>query len=68
MHKLLNCRRSLIAAFSIGCLTYLGVQTPASIPSLAQAIALICMGVAGANSYQGSIEAKVKSGVQDAKV
>lgn len=48
--KIMSCRRSLIAAFGITCLTaialYNGTDTSVS-------IAAIAMGVAGANAYQG---------------
>ena len=67
MDKILNCRRSLIAIFAICCLTALGFISPPALPQIAQSIALICMGVAGANSYQGNVEAKAKKETDDGK-
>lgn len=66
-HPILTCRRSLIAILAMGCLTALGYINPTATSACAQAIAMVAIGLAGSNAYQGSIEAKIKQGVQDAK-
>lgn len=47
--KLLDCRRSKIALTAIAALTYLGYSKGLDVSS---AIALVAVGVAGANAYQ----------------
>lgn len=58
MRKILNCRRSMIALFSILCLTVLGVVQGIDVSF---AIAGIVASIAGANSYQGAAERKYSS-------
>jgi len=53
--KILQCRRSLIAVFSIACLTYLGVERGIDVSI---AIAGIVAAVCGANSYENVGRAK----------
>ncbi len=55
MKKLFSCRRSLIALFSIACLTLLGYSRGIDVSI---AIAGIVASVAGANSYQRSVEVR----------
>lgn len=57
MKKLFSCRRSLIALFSIACLTFLGYSRGIDV---SLAIAGIVASVAGANSYQRAVEARVQ--------
>ncbi len=49
MKKLFNCRRTVVALFSIACLTYLGVDKGIDVSI---AIAGIVAAVCGANSYE----------------
>jgi hypothetical protein len=49
-HPILKCRRSIIAIFAIGCLTYLGLKNGTDV---SVAIAGIVAAVAGSNAYQG---------------
>lgn len=53
MRKILTCRRSVIAIFGIGCLTWLGLAKGIDISGIAMAISTIVASVAAANAYQG---------------
>lgn len=55
MKKFFGCRRSIIAVFSIACLTYLGVSRGIDVSI---AIAGIVAAVSGANSYENSTAIK----------
>lgn len=50
MLPILKCRRSIVAIIAIGCLTALGMSKGLDVSS---AIAMVAMGVAGANSAEG---------------
>jgi len=63
MLKILKCRRSVIALFSITCLTYLGIRNGTDV---SLAITGIVTAVAGANSWQAIKEPKVKKEVENA--
>lgn len=58
MKKILNCRRSLIALFSISCLTAVGIVQGIDVSF---AIAGIVASIAGANSFEGATEKKYSS-------
>jgi len=62
MKKLFSCRRTLIAFFSIGCLTYLGIIRDFDVSI---AIAGIVAAIAGANSYEKVGSAKHSGKVDD---
>lgn len=62
MKKFLNCRRSVIAVFSIACLTYLGASRGID---TSIAIAGIVAAVCGANSYERVGKAKHTGKVDD---
>lgn len=47
--SVLKCRRSIVAIIAIGCLTALGLSNGMDVSS---AIAMVAMGVAGANSAE----------------
>lgn len=49
MFPILKCRRSVVAIIAIGCLTALGLSSGMDVSS---AIAMVAMGVAGANSAE----------------
>lgn len=65
MLKVLNCRRSTVAIFGIAALTFLGAKNGLDV---SWAIAACVGAVAGANSYQGSIEARAKQAIGGAGV
>lgn len=50
MIKIFKCRRSSLALIGMTFLTYLGVKVGLDVST---AIGMVCMGVAGANAYQG---------------
>ena len=50
MKKLLACRRSVLALIGMSLLFLIAICNKTDV---ANAIAAICMGVAGANAYQG---------------
>ena len=52
MKKIFGCRRTVIALFSIACLTFLGAYHGVDISGIALAIAGITGSVAGANAFQ----------------
>lgn len=58
MRKILLCRRTVVALFSISCLTFLGLYHGVDISGIAIAIAGICTAVAGANSFENVGKAK----------
>lgn len=51
MKQILNCRRSAIALIGMVLLFIIGIWNKADV---AGSIAMICMGVAGANAYEKS--------------
>lgn len=56
MRKIFFCRRSSLALISIAGLLSLGFFVPEAATQVCIAISGICMGVAGANAYQGAKE------------
>lgn len=61
MQKILNCRRSLIAIFSIVCLTGIAIYIKTDISGIAMAITGICGGVSAANSYENVGKAQAQA-------
>lgn len=50
MNRLFTCRRTFVAVFAICCLTGLGLYLGDT--SVASSIAIVAVGIAGANSYE----------------
>lgn len=51
MKKIFTCRRTVVALFSVVCLTFLGYTKAVDV---AASIAAIAMGLSAANSFEGS--------------
>lgn len=53
MGKIISCRRSIVAVFSISCLTVVAIFNGTDTST---AVAAVAVGLAGANAYQGKKE------------